>query len=236
MSSDFTLTAYECIYAREQGATDDDIQSMAEVREYESRPHSQEEADAMEREAERRAEEHDDACDCSRCASSLFDGECDEDNDGGAAKRAAWKTRVAQVRVGKALHKMRESEQWISSWLRRVREWCAKIAADKAALEATKRAYVHVPGTSTWLKYGLVPPETRKELLLVTGVKQVDTLCAGPGLPIACRLHVAWPLPHLNDARREGHFRLLLQASGFASTTADDVMLTTWEGAAHTLP
>ncbi len=177
----------------------------------------------MEAEAERNA--HDNACGCNECEMNLFNGEADEDNDGGASVLAAWKKSVHKARINKALFQVRDGEVWIRSWLQRDRDYEAKRAREAAELQARKDAYVHIEGTSPWLEYGEVPASLRSRLLEVPGVEGVAAVQSAPTKPIACVVAVKWSFPELNEAQRDAHFRLILQAYGFADCTAKEVTL-----------
>jgi hypothetical protein len=220
------LTEYEIQLLKSLGATDVDIGDIAFEKHYPSiYKGGSEQSDDEDR-------RHDAACDCSECESALFEGEVDENNDGGALVRAEWKERVKRAKVDKALKALESREAYLRNYVNRMKSFRQKAAREAAEFEAKKKAYVHVNGTSSWLEFGMVPAGRRHRLLKIPGVKEVDTVTKEGGI-IVCRLHITWPVADLDELRREAHFRMLLEQEGEKPCTPNEVIFTTFVPASN---
>lgn len=215
------LTAYEIAIAQELGASSAEIEDIADAKK--CRDERKQDEDDDENEGM-----HDDACDCNQCERDLFDGECDENHDGGEQVRTEWRARVAKAKVAKAFITLNDGEAFVRTELKRIRDYTDKVAREKAAYEKAKAEYVHVEGTSSWLKYGMVPSALRRQLMKVPGVKDVRAETNAIGGAKMCVLSVEWPYPDLSGARKEAHFRVLLAQEGFNPCTKAEVHLVTW--------
>jgi hypothetical protein len=226
---DEKLTAYEVSFAKNLGATDFDIEDMvlARVQDQWNQKYGEESqyhTDDMD------SEDHGGACDCDHCHRMAFEGEADENNDGGRQATAEWRARVATAKSAKALATLQRNETWIRDFVKRAHDYRAKVARDAADFEARKKAYVHVEGTSTLLEYGMVPRSLCEKLKRFDGIKHVDTETLPTGA-VMCRIHVEWPTYDriMSNEQREEHFRILLRQEGISKNPDMDVTFVTWK-------
>jgi hypothetical protein len=219
------FSEHEIAFAKANGATDRDIEDMRATR-YARKQDQLYGEESQYRDPEEEAR-HDDACDCNDCRDSFFEGECDENNDGGVQATREWREGVARAKVKKAIATLRSKEQFILDCMKRYKDYREKIAREAQELADKKKAYVHVEGTSALLSFGMVPKFLERKLLGIPGIKDVDVIAVDKS-QLRCRLHVEWPPEdQLEPSKRDAYMRVLLQQEGIAESTSADIVIAT---------
>jgi hypothetical protein len=211
------LTPYQIKFAKSLGATEDDLIGMGLDKHFENQKNISKQLDKEET-------NHELSCGCKQCESDLFAGEADENNDGGAQVLQEWKKNVIQARLEKAKCDLEASERFVVDFLKAQNKFQDFMKKKQEYWETLKKNYVHVNGTSSWLKYGIVTDSLRSSLVKLPGVEIVDTLTYEDGR-IMCRIYVKWPFPSMNDLQREEHFRQFLSLMKFENADESNVVI-----------